>query len=79
MLELEDSGVGLVSDLGKKQQIVAAEGRGALPLVAIFVEAVERHVEPRAVLGRVLRNGSLYRARPDFGDWFLICSGWYLL
>ena len=41
LLELEDSGVGLVGDLGEQQQVVTAEGRGALPLVAVFVEAVE--------------------------------------
>ena len=72
LLELEDPGVSLIGDLGEEQQIVAAEGRRALPLLAVFVEAIERDVEPSAVLGRVSPNGGLYRARSYFGDWFLI-------
>ncbi len=38
LLELEDPGVGLVGDLREEQKIVTGEGRGALPLVAVFVE-----------------------------------------
>src|SRR3974377_942336 len=76
---LEDRGVGLVGDLGEEQEVVSAEGRSALPLIAVFVEAVEGHVEPRPIPGRVSPDGGLNRSRSYFCDWFLICHDSYLL
>jgi hypothetical protein len=74
--ELDDPGVGLVSNHGWKQQIVSAEGRSALPPIAVFVETiVTLNLDPFSVgFFRYLDGpGS------SFGDWFLICHDSYLL
>ena len=44
LLQLEDPRVRLVSELGEEQQLVAAEALSGLPVVAVFVEALEGDV-----------------------------------
>jgi hypothetical protein len=79
LLQLEDPGVRRIGHLGEKEQVVPAEALGALPLVAVLVQALESYVVPRTALGYVPPDCAFDVADSYFGSGFLICHDSYLL
>ena len=63
--ELKDPRVGIISDLGEKEKIVATEVGGVLPFVAVFVKAGEGGAVPGCGFGLVRPNSGLDRADAD--------------
>ncbi|MBI5385580.1 MAG: hypothetical protein HZA90_12950 [Verrucomicrobia bacterium] len=69
----ENPGVRVIRHFAQQQEVVSPEGFGGLPLVAVFVEAVEGGVIANATFGVVSPDCGFDGAEPDFMDGFCFC------
>ena len=67
---LKNPGVSEVHDFGQKLQVIATEGIGLFPFLAVFMDAGKGGVVEGAVAGFVFPNRGFDRAEADFVDGF---------
>src|SRR6266542_2614977 len=64
-LGFEDELPGALKEEPRHRQVVAAEALRGLPLLAVAVDALQRHLVIRALLGLVLENAGLHALEPE--------------
>jgi len=67
----EDPGVSLVEDFDDERKIVPAKARGALPVVAVLVEALDGNVVTDTGRRVVSPNSGFDLSESDFVDGFV--------
>jgi hypothetical protein len=68
-----DPRVGVIRHFAQQQQVIAPEGIGGFPIVAVFVEAGEGDVVTNASFGVVSPDCGFDKAEPDlvYGSYFV--------
>ena len=56
----------LIGNFDQQRKVITAKARRVLPVVTVLVDATDRDVVPRAVLGFVGPDGSADAAETDF-------------
>ena len=54
------------------QEVVAAEARGVLPVVSVFVSPLETDIKQWAFVGFLAPNASTNEAMTDFVNWLIL-------
>ena len=75
LLELKDASVGMIDNLGEKEQVIATEVAGVLPFLAVLVKTGEGDAVPRSGFRLVRPYGGLDRADAHLGGFLLVGHG----